>query len=152
MHVLGDRHLMDSVERWLVHENYSFKNAKTDEDSFRVLIRHIGSFGNRLEIFEPKTQPGVLVLGAKCPLKNNQNARYLKLTDSEKENFEEKVADYCQSIQAICKFSDEDGKKLVGVYAVLDKKEQLNQGDFGDAIKRVAEMSDKTAHYLMKTF
>ncbi|KAF6241982.1 hypothetical protein C6988_10655, partial [Nitrosopumilus sp. b1] len=59
--------LRDNVERWLTHENYKFKNATTDEDSFRVSVKHIGSFGNTLEIFEPKNQPNVLVIGAKCP-------------------------------------------------------------------------------------
>ena len=146
------RNLRESVERWLIHENYSFKNAQTEEDSFRISIKHVGSFGNNLEIFEPKKQPNVLVIGSKCPLKNNQNARYLKLTDKEKENFEKKIADYCYSIQAIHRFLDENGKKIVGVYAVLDKKDQLNQVDFGETIQKVIEMSDKTSQYLMKAF
>ena len=149
---MSARRLRDNVERWLIHENYKFKDAKTDEDAFRVSIKHVGSFGNILEIFEPKNQPNVLVLGAKCPLKNNQNARYLKLTNEEKENFEKKVGEYCYSIQAIHKFLDENGKKIVGVYAVLDKEEQLNQGDFAETIQKVIEMSDKTTQYLMKTF
>jgi len=144
--------LRDNVERWLTHENYKFKTSTTDEDSFRVAVKHIGSFGNTLEIFEPKNQPNVLVIGAKCPLKNNQNARYLKLTESERENFERKVGDYCYSIKAISRFMEEDGKKIVGVFAVLDKEEQLNQVDFTEIIQKVAEMSDKTTQYLMKTF
>ena len=37
------------------------------------------------------------------------------------------MTDFCYSIQAISKFFDEDGMKKVGVYIVLDKKEQLNQ-------------------------
>ncbi|MDX1533702.1 MAG: DUF2299 family protein, partial [Nitrosopumilaceae archaeon] len=98
---MSTRRLRDNVERWLTHENYKFKDVTTDEDSFRVLIKHTGSFGNNLEIFEPKNQPNVLVLGAKCPLKNNQNARYLRLSEAEQERFEKKVADYCYSIQAI---------------------------------------------------
>lgn len=144
--------LEESVSRWLTHQNYSFKSIKTKEDTFRVSIKHVGGFGNRLEIFEPINQPNVLVLGAKCPLKNNQNARYQRLSDREKENFEKKVADYCYSIQAIHRLLDEDGKKMVGVYAVLDKEEQLNQVDFSNTIQKVTEMSDKTTQYLMKTF
>ena len=152
MTCMSARRLRDNVERWLTHENYSFKDTKTDEDIFRVSIKHVGSFGNNLEIFEPKNQPNILVLGAKCPLKNNQNARYLRLTDAERENFEKKVADYCYSIQAIHRFLDENGKKIVGVYAVLDKEEQLNQVDFGETMQKVIDMSDKTTQYLMKTF
>ena len=40
------------------------------------------------------------------------------------------MTDFCYSIQAINKFFDEDGMKKVGVYIVLDKKEQLNQPNF----------------------
>ena len=149
---MSARGLRDNVERWLTHENYSFKDVKTGEDSFRVSIKHVGSFGNSIEIFEPKNQPNVLVVGAKCPLKNNQNARYLKLTNEEKKNFETKIGDYCYSIQAIHRFLDENGKKIVGVYAVLDKEEKLNQVDFGETLQKVIEMSDKTTQYLMKTF
>ena len=149
---MSTRRLRDNVERWLTHENYKFKDVTTDEDSFRVLIKHTGSFGNNLEIFEPKNQPNVLVLGAKCPLKNNQNARYLRLSEAEQERFEKKVADYCYSIQAIHRFLDENGKKIVGVYAVLDKEEQLNQVDFTETIQKVVEMSDKTTQFLTKTF
>ena len=49
--------------------------------------------------------------------------RFLKFGEKEKENFEKKITDFCYSIKAINKFFDEDGKKKVGVYIVLDKKE-----------------------------
>ena len=78
--------------------------------------------------------------------------RYLKLTDEEKANFEQRVADFCYSIKAIHKFFYEDGKKKIGVYIVLDKKEQLNQPFLMKTMQEVAELSDKTARFIMKTF
>jgi hypothetical protein len=149
---MSTRRLRDNVERWLIHENYSFKETPSKEDNFKMSIKHVGSFGNMLEIFEPKKQPNVIVIGAKSPLKNNQNARYLKLNKEEQKRFEKKVADFCYSIQAIHKFVNEDGKRMVGVYAVLDKEEQLTQGFFLETLQKVIEMSDKTTQYLMKTF
>ncbi len=146
------QNLRDAVERWLTHESYKFKNTTAEGDSFRITVSHVNSFGNAVEIFEPKSQPDVLVLGAKCPLKNNQNARLLKFSDQQKASFEGRVAEYCKAIGAVHRFSDENGKKTVGVYAVLDKKEQLNQGDFAQTIQKVSEMSEKMIRYLMKTF
>ena len=78
--------------------------------------------------------------------------RFLKLSEKEKENFEKKITDFCSSIQAINKFFDEDGMKKVGVYIVLDKKEQLNQPSFTKTLVQIMEISDKTSQFLYKAF
>ena len=144
--------LYENVQRWLIQENYSFNEAKTEEDNFKIIIKNADAFGNNLEIFEPKQQVDILVIGIKIPLKNNQMMRFLKLSEKEKENFEKKITDFCYSIRAISKFFDEDGKKKVGVYIVLDKKEQLNQPSFTKTLTKIIEMSDKTTQFLYKTF
>ncbi len=59
---------------------------------------------------------------------------------------------FCYSIQAINKFFDEDGMKKVGVYIVLDKKEQLTQPSFTQTLPKIIEMSDKTSQFLHKAF
>ena len=143
--------LHESVERWLVQENYSFNETKT-EDNFKIIIKNADAFSNNLEIFEPKQQANVLVIGVKIPLKSKQMIRYLKLNQKEKENFEKKITDFCYSIKAINKFFDEDGVKKVGVYTVLDKKDQLNQPNFIKILTKIIEMSDKTSQFLYKTF
>ena len=143
--------LHESVERWLVQENYSFNETKT-EDDFKIIIKNADAFSNNLEIFEPKQQANVLVIGVKIPLKSKQMIRYLKLNQKEKENFEKKIADFCYSIKAINKFFDEDGMKKVGVYVVLDKKEQLNQPNFMITLTKIIEVSEKTAQFLYKSF
>ena len=144
--------LHESVQRWLIQENYSFNEAKTEEDNFKIIIKNADAFNNNLEIFEPKQQSNVLVIGVKIPLKSKQMIIYLKLNQKEKENFEKKITDFCYSIKAINKFFDEDGVKKVGVYTVLDKKDQLNQPNFIKILTKIIEMSDKTSQFLYKTF
>ena len=144
--------LHEDVQRWLIQENYSFNEAKTEEDNFKIIIKNADAFGNNLEIFEPKQQANILVIGIKVPLKNNQMVRFLKFSGNEKENFEKKITDFCYSIKAINKFFDEDGVKKVGVYTVLDKKDQLNQPNFIKILTKIIEMSDKTSQFLYKTF
>jgi len=143
--------LHENVERWLLQENYTFNKTKTDEN-FKIIIKNADPFNNNLEIFEPKQQANILVIGVKIPLKTNQMIRFLKLNQKEKENFEKKITDFCYSIKAINKFFEEDGVKKVGVYIVLDKKEQLNQPNFMKTMTKILEMSDKTAQFLYKTF
>ena len=63
--------LRDSVERWLVQDGYLVTETKT-EDNFKIIIKNIDAFSNNLEIFEPKEQAGVLVIGVKIPLKGKQ--------------------------------------------------------------------------------
>ena len=82
--------LHDSVERWLVQEDYSIIETKT-EDNFKIIIKNIDAFSNNLEIFEPKQQANVLVIGVKIPLKGKQMKRYRQLNQNEKENFEKKT-------------------------------------------------------------
>jgi hypothetical protein len=144
--------MRDNVERWLIHEGLSFEEIKNPENSFQIFVKHAGQYGIPAEIFEPKSQPGILVVGAKVIMKNNQIARYLGFNEGEKEIFEKKVSDFCNSIHAINKIITEDGKQKVGVYFVLDDKENINQQTVFDAMDRVSEMHEKTARFLMKTF
>ncbi|AJW70968.1 DUF2299 family protein [Nitrosopumilus adriaticus] len=144
--------LRDSVERWLIHEGLSFEEVKNPENTFQILVKHAGQTGIPIEIFEPKGQQGILVIGAKVIMKNNQIVRYLGFNEQEKENFEKKVADYCYSIQAINKIITEDGKQKIGVYVVLDDKENINQQTVFDAIESVSEKHEKTSRFLLKTF
>jgi len=143
--------LHDSVERWLVQEGHSIIETKT-EDNFKIIIENIDAFSNNLEIFEPKEQSGVLVIGVKIPLKGKQMIRYNQFNQKEKENFEKKMTDFCSSIQVVNKFFDEDGMKKVGVYIVLDKKEQLNQPNFVATLTKIIEVSEKTTQFLYKSF
>ena len=144
--------MQDNVERWLIHEGLSFEEIKNPENSFQILVKHAGKYGIPAEIFEPKAQSGILVIGAKVIMKNNQIARYLGFNEDEKERFKEKVNDYCNSIQAINKIITEDGKQKVGVYVVLDDQENINQQAIFDAINRVSELHEKMSRFLMKTF
>ncbi|NNM36166.1 MAG: DUF2299 family protein [Nitrosopumilus sp.] len=144
--------MRDNVERWIIHEGLSFEEVKNPENTFQILIKHAGQSGIPVEVFEPKGQPGILVVGAKVVMKNNQIARYLGFNEDEKAKFEKKVSDFCYSIQAINKIITEDGKQKVGVYVVLDDKENINQQTMLEAVDRVSEKYDKTARFLLKTF
>ena len=144
--------LKDNVERWLIHENYSFKKIESSESNFKFLINNGDGLGNNIEIFEPKQQEGILVIGVKVELKTKWMRVFLDLNEIEQEKVKTKIADFCYSIKAVHKFLDEDGKKKVGVYIVLDKQEHLNQSFFMETLQNVIEMSEKTNRFLMKTF
>jgi hypothetical protein len=144
--------MRDNVERWMVHEGSSFEEIKNPENSFQILVKHAGQYGIPVDIFEPKSQEGILVIGAKVVMKNKQISRYLGFNDDEKKKFEQKVADFCHSIQAINKVITEDGKQKVAVYVVLDDKENINQQTVFDAMDKVSEMYEKTSRFLLKTF
>ena len=142
--------LRDNVERWLVHENYGFEEAKSNDTAFKILIKNSDGLGNDTEVFEPKGQENILVIGIKISLKTKQQIRFRELNETEQENFKQKIDDFCYSIKAIHKFLDEDGKKRVGIYIVLDKQEQLNQPTFFKTLQEITEMSEKTNRFLIK--
>ena len=144
--------MRDNVERWLIHEGLTFEEMKNPDNSFQIMIKHAGQYGIPVEVFEPKGQPGILVIGAKVVMKNSQISRYMGFNLEEKERFEKKVADFCYSIQTINKIITEDGKQKIGVYVVLDDKENINQQTMLEAIDSVSEKYDKTARFLLKTF
>lgn len=144
--------LRDNVERWLIHENYKFSNKKNEDSTFCMVLRNVGSFGTPVEIFEPKKQSGVLVIGGKTFFKNNQTLRYNKLSDSEREKFHSSVKDYCDSIYAIHKIFKEDGKVVIEVFVVLDNVERFTQELVIDTISKVIEMSEKVNRFVLKTF
>jgi len=144
--------MRDNVERWLIHESLPFNEIKNEENSFQILVKHAGQFGIPVEIFEPKAQLGILVIGAKIEMKNNQIIRYRGFNEEEKAKFANKVLDFCNSIEAISKIITEDGKQKVAVYVVLDNKENINQQAMFDAIDAVSEKHEKTSRFLLKTF
>jgi hypothetical protein len=144
--------MRDNVERWVIHEGLSFDEVKNPENNFQILVKHAGQSGIPVDVFEPKGQPGILVIGAKVVMKNNQIARYLGFSAEEKEKFEKKVTEFCNSIQVISKIITEDGKQKVGVYVVLDDKENINQQTMLEAIDSVSEKYDRVSRFLLKTF
>ena len=144
--------LRDNVERWLIHEGLSFNSVKSEENSFQILVKHAGQYGISVDIFEPKSQLGILVVGAKVEMKNNQIIRYRGFTDEEKTKFSDKLSDFCNSIEAISKIITEDGKQKVAVYVVLDDKENINQQTMLDAIESLSEKHERTSRFLLKTF
>ena len=144
--------MRDNVERWLIHESLSFNSVKTEENTFQILVKHAGQYGIPVDIFEPKAQLGILVVGAKVEMKNNQIIRYRGFTDEEKTKFSDKLSDFCNSIQAISKIISEDGKQKVAVYVVLDDKENINQQTMLDAIESLSEKHERTSRFLLKTF
>ena len=150
MHIMSG--LIDSVERWLIHENYSFKQSNSDDTSFKILIKNGDGLGNNIEMFEPKEQENILVIGVKVSFHHKLIRRFLELNETEQERIKTKIADFCYSIKAVHKFLDENGKKMVGVYIVLDKPEQLNQAFFIKTLEEIIEMSEKTNRFLIKAF
>ena len=144
--------MRDNMERWLIHEGHKFEEVKNPDNSFQILVKHAGQYDIPVEIFEPKAQPGIIVIGAKVVMKTKQISRYLGFTEAEKKRFETRVLDFCNSIQAISKVITEDGKQKIGVYVVLDDKENINQQSVFNAIDSVSEMHEKTSRFLMKTF
>lgn len=144
--------MRDNVERWLIHESLPFNQIKNEENSFQILVKHAGQYGIPVDIFEPKAQLGILVIGAKIEMKNNQIIRYRGFNDEEKNKFGNKISDFCNSIEAISKIITEDGKQKVAVYVVLDNKENINQQAMFDAIDAVSEKHEKTSRFLLKTF
>ena len=144
--------MRDNVERWLIHESLSFNSVKSEENSFQILVKHAGQYGIPVDIFEPKSQLGILVVGAKVEMKNNQIIRYRGFTDEEKSKFSDKLSDFCNSIEVISKIITEDGKQKIAVYVVLDDKENINQQAMLDAIDSLSEKHERTARFLLKTF
>ena len=144
--------LGDNVERWLIHENFEFKTVKSDDSTFKIIIKNGDGLGNNIEVFEPNEQQNILVIGIKISLHHKLMRRFLELNENEQKAIKKKIADFCYSIKAVHKFLDENGKKMVGVYIVLDKQEQLNQPYFLNALHEITEMSEKTNRFLIKAF
>ena len=144
--------MRDNVERWLIHESLPFDQVKSEENSFQILVKHAGQYGISVDIFEPKAQLGILVIGAKIEMKNNQIIRYRGFNEEERTKFANKVSDFCNSIEAISKIINEDGKQKVAVYVVLDDKDNINQQTMFEAIDNVSDKHEKTSRFLLKTF
>ena len=59
--------LQRDVERWLTHESYRFSHRENDRNVFTVLIRHAGSFGHQIEVFQRYSRVSRWWRAAWCP-------------------------------------------------------------------------------------
>lgn len=143
--------IQNSVERWLVHESLRFRYAKSDTDTFRAVITSPGGPDDGTEVFEPKNQPGVIVIGRKCPLNAGQNARFLAMTGQEQSKVRSRISEYCDSIGAVHRFLEENGLNMVGVYTVIDATERQNQSDFSESLGDTARMAGRLKDHLRRT-
>lgn len=143
----------NDVERWLIHEGLRFRYAKKmPEESFKLIISNPDGRDDGTEVFEPAKQPGVIVVGRKCPYTWSQNARFQNMTQSERDAAEARIEDYCQYLGVVHRFLTEDGLRMVGVYVVLDAENMQNQEGFSDALRAVAEAKDTLKDRLRRTF
>lgn len=143
----------NDVERWLVHEGLRFKYSNTtSEEVFKLVIKNPDGRDDDTEIFEPQKQPGVIVVGKKCPYTWNQNSRFLNMTQTEQDTAEARIVEYCQYLGVVHRFLTENGLRMVGVYAVLDTENRQNQDNFSDALGAVAEAKDRLREHLRRTF
>ncbi|MBT6645956.1 MAG: DUF2299 family protein, partial [Thaumarchaeota archaeon] len=83
--------LRDNVERWLIHENYDFNQAKSEDAIFKITINNSDGLGNNTEVFDPKVQENILVIGIKIEMKTKQLIRFRELNEEEQDNFKKKI-------------------------------------------------------------
>ncbi len=142
----------DNVERWLVHAEFKFKYA-TDPSTemFKIMISSPDSYDEGTEVFEPRNQPGTIVIGKRRMLRSNANKRFFDMTPEEQNLVEQKISSYCDLLEAVHRFFIENGRKGVGVYIVLDPNRGYNQMDFLNSLERIIEMADRLAMYMKKT-
>ena len=126
--------------------------VKPHENLFTIIIKRADIYGNQIKMFCTRQYPDTLVIESTVPLKNNQNARYLRLNDTQKENFVKKIYDFCKSIQARTKISRQNGKLIIGVFVTIQDQEMFNQKDVIDTVTLVIEKGEKMSRFLLKTF
>ena len=144
--------MQENITRWLIHNDLTFQIKENPENTTHIIVDANQGRIPPIEMFEPIAQPGILVIGAKVPMKNKHMTRYLKFNKSEKERFAHRVQDFCTYIEAISKITIEYGKLLIGVYIVLDDKEKIHQESVFNAMDVVAKMHEKTSNFIAKTF
>lgn len=143
--------MQNNTERWLVHEGLRFRYEDSDTDQFKVIIT--GNADARdagTEIFEPSKQPGIIVIGRKCPFGTEKNIRYSNMTESERQQIMGRISTYCNTIGAVHRFYTINGRRTVGVYIVLDSSNKINQSYFSDSLGQIVEMYDKVNNYLKR--
>lgn len=143
----------NNVERWLVHEGLRLKYLKEDPDTvFKVVISGPADASDiDTEVFEPAKQPGVIVIGRKCPFGTGQNVRFLNMNEAEQGRIKERIDNYCNDIGTVHRFFIDDGRAIVGVYVVLDTKDKQNQSDFSNSLRTVITTADQVKNYLRRS-
>ena len=144
--------IQNDVERWLVHEGLRFKYQKPNDDhAFKAVISGPSDVRDiDTEIFEPAKQPGVIVVGRKCPFGTGLNQRFLNMTASEQQRVRDRITEYCTSVGAVHRFFTDNGRSIVGVYIVIDSADRQNQSDFSESLRHITRMSDQVKEHIRR--
>lgn len=75
------------VRRWLAELNYPFRPVAKSGESFKFVMDHAGRHGNRIEVFKPRRDPGILVVSSTCKFSARQKGVFLRLRAADKREF-----------------------------------------------------------------
>ena len=137
------------VRRWLGELNYPFRPVSKSGESFKFVMDHAGRHGNRIEVFKPRRDPGLLVVSSTCPFSARQRGVFRRLKAADKRAFYGELREQFEEIpnldRAYAGMDRMDGERdtLVAVIeCVIFSPAHLNKADLRRRIVHITIAGD----------
>lgn len=85
--MLNTWQLKKLVGQWLADLNYPFRPVSKSGESFMFRMEHAGRHGNRINVFKPRRESGLLCAASVCPFSGRQRDVFLRLKARDKREF-----------------------------------------------------------------
>ena len=110
--------LRATVRRWLAELNYPFHPMAKSGESFKFVMDHAGRHGNRIEVFKPRRDPGILVASSICRFSARQKGVFLRLRAADKREFYREMKEQFGQLPNL-------DRAYAGMHGGLDKYDTL---------------------------
>ena len=106
------------VRRWLADLNYPFRPVSKSGESFKFVMDHAGRHGNRIEVYKPRRDPGILAISSTCKFSARQKGVFLRLRAADKRAFYEELTEQFDQIPSL-------DRAYAGMDGTLDRYDTL---------------------------
>lgn len=137
------------VRRWLGELNYPFRPVPRSGESFKFVMDHAGRHGNRIEVFKPRRDPGLLVVSSTCPFSARQRGVFLRLKAAGKRAFYRELREQFEDIPNLDRAyagmegaPDERGTLVAVIECVIFSPSELNKEDLRRRIVHITIAGD----------
>jgi hypothetical protein len=149
--------IKQQIEKWLEAENISYNGINEPKHVFHFALEDIGTLKMRIEVFQEKNNPDI-TMGFMTFLSKDLTFKIYKFSQSEKEQFKQKVDDFLSSLRVDYRTGIRIGYEIVSEnghygakYFIKTSAHDCDKEKFLKILERTKNTGERSDEFLNQT-